>query len=227
MASQALEDYLKIIYKLESYAPSGKGVQTSAIAERLSISQASVSNMLKKLSDKTYIEYAPYYGVKLTESGRKIALNMVRKHRILEQYLVERLGYSWDEVDEEAEVLEHSISDKLANRMWDVLGQPTHDPHGSPIPTENGTVMDNNWCALSSIDTQQTFLLRRIKNRRPEELRYLASIGLTTGALVMVKSFAPMEGPLMVLIDNSEIHAIDYQLAKSLMVGEISEIRQA
>lgn len=117
MVSKALEDYLKIIYKLEGQSAEDKGVQTSVIAERLSISQASVSNMIKKLAEQGFIEYAPYYGVSLTESGRKIALNMVRKHRVLEQYLVERLGYSWDEVDEEAEVLEHSISDKLVDRM--------------------------------------------------------------------------------------------------------------
>jgi len=220
MASKALEDYLKIIYKLESAPPSEKGVQTSAIAERLSISQASVSNMLKKLSENHYIEYAPYYGVKLTESGRKIALNMVRKHRILEQYLVERLGYSWDEVDEEAEVLEHSITDKLANRMWEVLGQPTHDPHGSPIPTADGVIIEQNWRALSEIEVGQAVTVKRIKNRSPDELRYLASIGLTTGAVVKVKESLPANGPLMVLINNQTAHAIDYQLAQFLLVGE-------
>lgn len=221
MASKALEDYLKIIYKLEGSASAGKGVQTSVIAERLSISQASVTNMIKKLSDKSLIEYAPYYGVSLTDSGRKIALNMVRKHRILEQYLVERLGYSWDEVDEEAEVLEHSISDKLANRMWDVLGQPTHDPHGSPIPNAEGVITEQKCKALTEIEPGQCMQLKRIKNRSPEELRYLASIGLIKGAYVEVKSGVSKLGEIAVSVNNNNVHVINQQLAQSLMVGEI------
>ncbi|NPA72711.1 MAG: metal-dependent transcriptional regulator, partial [Gammaproteobacteria bacterium] len=218
MSTKALEDYLKIIYKLEGAAPSGKGVQTSAIAERLSISQASVSNMLKKLSANDYIEYAPYYGVSLTDSGRKIALNMIRRHRILEQYLVERLGYTWDEVDEEAEVLEHTISDKLTNRMWDDLGQPTHDPHGSPIPTVDGVVMEQLGSPLTDIQIGQGVKIRRIKNRSPEELRYLASIGVTTGVEIEVRNIAPLNGPLLVAVNEVNLHAIDYRLAMALMV---------
>ena len=220
MNSKALEDYLKIIYKLESTVPSGKGVQTSAIAERLSISQASVSNMLKKLATKSLIEYAPYYGVELTPSGRKIALEMVRKHRILEQYLVERLGYSWDEVDAEAEILEHSISDKLATRMWEVLGKPTHDPHGSPIPTESGEISVCTLSALCEVQKGQSVVVRRIKNRSPDELRYLASIGLTTGVTLEVINCSPAKGPFRVLINDGTEQVIDYQLAKFLMVDE-------
>ncbi|MDG6778196.1 metal-dependent transcriptional regulator [Thiomicrorhabdus sp. zzn3] len=219
MASKALEDYLKIIYKLEGHTPEDKGVQTSVIAERLAISQASVSNMIKKLAERDYIQYAPYYGVSLTESGRKIALNMVRKHRILEQYLVERLGYSWDEVDEEAEVLEHSISDKLANRMWEDLGRPTHDPHGSPIPSAEGVVEQHDWVPLTEIPLQKEVTIKRIKNRSPEELRYLASIGLTTGVKVVIKNRAPLDGPLLVEINETELNAIDYRLALALMVN--------
>lgn len=220
MNSKALEDYLKVIYKLESTVPSGKGVQTSAIAERLSISQASVSNMLKKLATKSLIEYAPYYGVQLTLSGRKIALEMVRKHRILEQYLVERLGYSWDEVDAEAEILEHSISDKLATRMWEVLGKPTHDPHGSPIPTESGEISACTLNALCEVQEGQSVVVRRIKNRSPDELRYLASIGLTTGVTLEVTNCSPAKGPFRVLINDGTEQVIDYQLAKFLMVDE-------
>ncbi|MEA3406069.1 MAG: metal-dependent transcriptional regulator [Pseudomonadota bacterium] len=223
MASKALEDYLKIIYKLEGRTPEDKGVQTSAIAERLAISQASVSNMLKKLAEQNYIEYAPYYGVSLTESGLKIALNMVRKHRILEQYLVERLGYSWDEVDEEAEVLEHSISNKLADRMWEDLDRPTHDPHGSPIPSAEGVVEVHDWVPLTEIGLDQSVEVKRIKNRSPEELRYLASIGLTTGVKVIIKNMAPLNGPLLVEVDKLELHAIDYRLSLALMVSKIDE----
>ena len=220
MASQALEDYLKIIYKLEDSSPEDKGVQTSVIAERLSISQASVSNMIKKLADKKYISYAPYYGVTLTDSGRKIALNMIRKHRILEQYLVERFNYSWDEVDEEAEVLEHAISDTLANRMWDDLGQPTHDPHGSPIPSIDGELIKQDLIPLIDVLLEQSVQVKRIKNRSPEELRYLANIGLTTGVFLKIKNMAPLNGPLLVEIEGRDLHAIDYRLAMALQVTQ-------
>lgn len=225
MASQALEDYLKIIYKLEDSSPEDKGVQTSVIAERLSISQASVSNMIKKLADKKYISYAPYYGVTLTDSGRKIALNMIRKHRILEQYLVERLNYSWDEVDEEAEVLEHAISDTLANRMWNDLGQPTHDPHGSPIPSIDGQLIKQDLIPLIDVLLEESVQVKRIKNRSPEELRYLANIGLTTGVKLKIKNIAPLNGPLLVEIEGRDLHAIDYRLAMALQVTQPEGIK--
>ena len=222
-ASKALEDYLKIIYKLEGSCVPDKGVQTSQIAERLCISQASVSNMLKRLAEQNYISYAPYYGVSLTEAGRKIALNMVRKHRVLELYLVERLGYSWDEVDEEAEVLEHAISDTLTNRMWEDLGRPTHDPHGSPIPTLSGKVEVQNLKPLTDITINCCVTVRRIKNRSPEELRYLANIGLTTGVSLTIKNTAPLNGPLLVEVNGAEFHAIDYRLAMALLVEYCKE----
>ncbi len=218
--SKALEDYLKIIYKLEGNSSEDKGVQTSVIAERLSISQASVSNMIKKLADKNFVSYAPYYGVSLTEAGRKIALNMVRKHRILELYLVERLKYSWDEVDEEAEILEHAISNKLANRMWEDLGRPSHDPHGSPIPSIDGVLEEQNWKRLIDIPLEQTVAVKRIKNRSPEELRYLAAIGLTTGVDLTIKNMAPLNGPFLVEINHKELHAIDYRLAMAIHVDD-------
>ena len=176
--------------------------------------------MIKKLADKKYISYAPYYGVTLTDSGRKIALNMIRKHRILEQYLVERLNYSWDEVDEEAEVLEHAISDTLANRMWDDLGQPTHDPHGSPIPSIDGELIKQDLIPLIDVLLEQSVQVKRIKNRSPEELRYLANIGLTTGVFLKIKNMAPLNGPLLVEIEGRDLHAIDYRLAMALQVTQ-------
>jgi len=223
MSSKALEDYLKIIYKLGDSGPKDKGVQTSNIAERLAISQASVSKMLKKLAEQNYISYEPYYGVSLTPSGRKIALNMVRKHRILEQYLVERLSFSWDEVDEEAEVLEHAISDKLANRMWEDLGKPTHDPHGSPIPSIDGQLAKQDWIPLNEVPLDVLVQVKRIKNRSPEELRYLANIGLTTGVQLIIKNTAPLNGPLLVEINGTDFHAIDYRLAMALHVCDKKE----
>ncbi|BBP43706.1 metal-dependent transcriptional regulator [Thiosulfativibrio zosterae] len=219
MASTALEDYLKIIFKLQEGLPASKGVSTTDIAARLNISKASVSNMLKKLSEQGFIDYAPYQGVALTEQGQKIALNMIRRHRIVELFLVERLGFGWDEVDEEAEILEHAISDKLANRMWQDLGCPTQDPHGSPIPDESGQMMVQNWGCLANqaLDAQVT--IERIQNRSPEELRYLESIGLTKGICVQVKSKAPFKGPVTLSLPN-QLCSIDYRMAKSILVSE-------
>lgn len=217
MSSKALEDYLKIIYKLEEVGDSSKGVSTSSIAERLAISQASVSNMIKKLADKQLIVYEPYYGVTLTESGRDVALGMIRKHRILELFLVERLGYSWDEVDEEAEVLEHAVSDKLTKRMWEELGRPTQDPHGSPIPDESGAIFEAPSIRLADCEIAKPFRVQRIQNRTPAELRYLFSIGLVKGAQVNVQEKAPFNGPVSIDI-NGILQALDYRLAESIYV---------
>lgn len=221
MASQALEDYLKIIFKLEELnaeAQLEKGVSTSAIAERLSISQASVSNMIKKLADKNLIEYAPYYGVTLTDQGRKIALKMLRRHRVLELYLVERLGYQWDEVDAEAEILEHAVSERLVNRMWEELGRPTQDPHGSPIPDQQGVMEMPSMVSLCEALPDASCQVIRIQNRTPEELRYLFSIGLVKGAQVRVFEKAPFEGPLSIEVAGEQL-AIDFRLAQSIFVA--------
>lgn len=222
--SRAWEDYLKIIYKLEKPERTDKGVQTKELAERLMVSQASVTNMLKKLAEENHIEYAPYYGVSLTESGRKIAMKMIRNHRILETYLVERLNYSWDEVDEEAETLEHFLSDKLVTRMWQDLGQPTHDPHGSPIPSVDGTIVQTQLTPLSNIELNTQVVLERIKNRTPEELRYLTSIELHIGSEIRIKNRAPLNGPLLIEIDNEQLHAIDYRLGLALLVSPKASI---
>ncbi|KUJ74995.1 DNA-binding protein [Thiomicrospira sp. XS5] len=218
MASKALEDYLKIIYKLEEANETDKGVSTSAIAERLAISQASVSNMLKKLADKQLIRYEPYYGVSLSAAGRKVALSMIRKHRILELFLVERLGYQWDEVDEEAEVLEHAISDKLTNRMWEELGRPTEDPHGSPIPDESGEMVEQTATRLADCEVETNLEVVRIQNRSPEELRYLFSIGLVKGAKVRIQQKAPFNGPISIDVAGAQ-HPLDYRLAESIFVA--------
>jgi DtxR family Mn-dependent transcriptional regulator len=221
--SRAWEDYLKIVYKLEKPKTSAKGVQTKEIATKLSVSQASVTNMIKKLADENFVEYAPYHGVSLTESGRKIAMKMIRNHRILESYLVERLGYLWDEVDEEAETLEHYLSDKLVQRMWEDLGKPSHDPHGSPIPNLDGSIDIENLKSLSEIALNQPVYLARIKNRSPEELRYLTSIHCHIGSKIVIKNQAPLNGPLLIEVDDVHLNAIDYRLAMALKVSIPSE----
>ncbi|KUJ71220.1 metal-dependent transcriptional regulator [Thiomicrospira sp. WB1] len=221
--SRAWEDYLKIIYKLESLTPANKGVQTKDLAERLAVSKASVTNMLKKLAEEALIQHEPYYGVRLTDSGRKIAMKMIRNHRILESYLVARLGYSWDEVDEEAETLEHFLSDKLVDRMWNDLGQPTHDPHGSPIPDVDGHIENKPLPALSHLEHNTPVRVARIKNRSPEELRYLASIGLHLGSRIVVKNQAPFNGPLLIEIDGAQLHALDHRMGLAIHVTPAHE----
>lgn len=218
MRTKAFEDYLKIIYKLSQEGMSEKGVSTSSIAERLKISQASVSNMLKKLADQGLIQYEPYYGVTLTEQGHDIAVNMIRRHRILELYLVERLSYSWDEVDAEAEVLEHAVSDKMINRMWEELGQPLRDPHGAPIPTESGEILTTETFSLANVQEGELVKVARFQNRSPDELRYLHSIGLIRKADVKIIHKAPFEGPVTIEINGAE-YAIDLRLAKSIFVA--------
>ncbi len=218
MSSKAFEDYLKAIYKLAEKSIDDKGVSTSAIADRLSISQASVSNMLKKLADNGLIKYEPYYGVSLLPKGKKIALNIIRKHRVLEQFLVEKLGYSWDEVDAEAEILEHAISDKFTDRMWESLGRPLRDPHGSPIPDKNGEIILEDVVSLVDYPEKTTAEVRRIQNRSPEELRYFSSIGLIKNAKLIVNYKAPFNGPLSLEIDG-KLHALDYKLSESILVS--------
>lgn len=216
MPSRALEDYLKIIYKLSEPAPGEDAkafddawVQTSTIAERMQLSQASVSKMLKKLAEKALIEHKPYHGVRLTQAGREVALGLIRKHRILEAYLVEKLNYDWDEVDAEAEVLEHSISDKLAHQMWLALGKPTHDPHGSPIPTEDFELPDEPWRALSTVEEGSEVTVQRILNGQPEALRYLQSLGVTMGQRLKVLEKAPLSGPLTIEVKGSGESGLD------------------
>lgn len=172
---------------------------------------------LKKLAERGLVIHEPYYGDSLTEAGRQVAVGLIRKHRILELYLVEKLNYGWDEVDAEAEVLEHTISDKLAHQMWLALGKPTHDPHGSPIPSADFEVPDEPWSPLSQVSEGETVEIRRIRNGAPEALRYLQSLGLTTGQTVTVVNKVPLEGPITLQVAG-ETQVLDYRLAEEIGV---------
>ncbi len=185
--SRAVEDHLKMLYKLaEKQREEGldKGVASSEMAQRLGVSPASISKTLKKLAEKGLVVHEPYYGAQLTETGRQIAVNLIRKHRILETYLVEKLGYGWDEVDAEAEVLEHAMSEKLTRQMWEALGKPSHDPHGSPIPSEGCDWPEIDWMPLSEVEVGSEVEVVRIRNSSPEVLRELQEAGVTIGEQV-------------------------------------------
>jgi DtxR family Mn-dependent transcriptional regulator len=197
--SRSIEDYLKTIYELEL---AGGAAQTSAIAEALEVAPPSVSGMVKRLSESGLLEHAPYRGVQLTRSGKRAALRIVRRHRVLETYLMSKLGYDWDSVHGEAERLEHAVSDELIERMAMALGNPQYDPHGAPIPTKDGDVEEPETVALSDISVGAVAELRMVKDRNPEVLRYLASLGLRPGVSFEVVGRQPFRGPITIRVQS-------------------------
>jgi len=211
--TRSVEDYLKVIYNL---SPEGRAASTSDIAHRLELSAPSVSGMIKRLSEQGYLEHIPYKGVQLTAEGRRAALRMIRRHRILEAYLVARLGYTWDAVHEEAERLEHAVSDGLVERMADALGNPDADPHGEPIPTAEGWIEEVEATPLADIATGETVEVRRVTAGDPDRLRYLASVGLQPGVLVTVLERQPFSGPITLRVAGHD-RVIGHELAESLL----------
>jgi len=197
----AVEDYLKAIYK----ASRGDGAaSTSAVADALGVSAASVSGMLRRLSERGLIQYERYYGARLTGDGRAAALDTIRRHRILESFLVEVLGYSWDSVHEEAERLEHAASEELVDRMAAALGDPEEDPHGAPIPGTGVEFRERAWPALAELGVGERGVVRRVPDESPEALRYLGELELRPGARVTVIDRAPMDGPITVRVGDTE-----------------------
>ena len=190
--SGPVEDYLKAIYDLER----GEPATTNDIALRLDISPASVSGMVRRLADQGLITHEPYRGVRLTEDGRRAALRTLRRHRILECYLTEVLGYPWDRVHDEAEQLEHAASEELIERMASALGDPTHDPHGAPIPSREGEVDETTLRTLADAAAGEQLRVRQVMDKDAERLRYLAELGIRPGALVRVLERAPFDGPI-------------------------------
>jgi DtxR family Mn-dependent transcriptional regulator len=213
--TRSVEDYLKAIWSL---SPEGRPASTSDIAHRLELSAASVSGMIKRLSEQGLLEHVPYKGVQLTAEGRSAALRMVRRHRILEAYLVGFLGYGWDTVHEEAERLEHAVSDKLIERMAVALGNPAADPHGDPIPTADLAIEEIAWTPLAEVPAGEQVELRRVGSEEPDRLRYLASMGLQLGARITVLGHEPFRGPITLDVDGQEC-VIGHELAHSLFVG--------
>jgi DtxR family transcriptional regulator, Mn-dependent transcriptional regulator len=211
--TRSVEDYLKVIYSL---SPEGRTASTSDIAHRLELSPPSVSGMIKRLSEQGYLEHIPYKGVQLTAEGRRTALRMIRRHRILEAYLVARLGYTWDAVHAEAERLEHAVSDGLIERMAEALGNPDADPHGEPIPTAEGWIEEVEGIPLAEVAAGQTVAVRRVTAGDPDRLRYLASVGLQPGALVTVLERQPFSGPLTLRVAGHE-RVLGHELAESLL----------
>jgi len=210
--TRSVEDYLKAIYRL---SPGGQPASTSDIAHLLELSAPSVSGMVKRLSELGLLEHIPYKGVQLTAEGRRAALRMVRRHRMIEAYLVAFLGYSWDTVHEEAERLEHAVSDTLVERMAAVLGNPSVDPHGDPIPTPDGAILVAAGIPLAEVPAGTTVELRRVDENDPERLRYIASVGLTPGVSVTVLDRQPFQGPITIEAAG-RTHVIGHELGQVL-----------
>jgi DtxR family Mn-dependent transcriptional regulator len=195
-----VEAYLKAIYDLERV---GAPASTNDIADRLAISPASVSGMMRRLAEQRLITHEPYRGVRLTGAGRKAALRTLRRHRILECYLTEVLGYEWDGVHSEAERLEHAASDELIERMAAALGNPTQDPHGAPIPTRDGRVEEARLRTLAAVGAGERVRVRRVQDEDAERLRYLAELGIRPGALVRILDRAPYDGPITLWVGET------------------------
>jgi DtxR family transcriptional regulator, Mn-dependent transcriptional regulator len=195
-----VEDYLKAIYDLERV---GSPATTNDIALRLEISPASVSGMVRRLADQGLITHEPYRGVRLTVGGRHAALRTLRRHRILECYLTEVLGYPWDGVHDEAEQLEHAASEELIERMAKALGDPIHDPHGAPIPTRDGRVEESTMRSLAEVVQGDRVRVRRVEDDDAQRLRYLAELGIRPGALLRILDKAPFDGPITLWVDDA------------------------
>lgn len=215
----AIQDYIKVIFKLQ---PEGQGVATSAIAEKMNVSSASVSGMIKKLAKAELLTHSPYQGVVLTESGRRVALEMIRHHRLIELYLMKALGYTWDEVDAEAERLEHVISEEMEDRMAAFLDEPTEDPHGDPIPTREGYMSMVRYAPLTTIGPGQTVRIRRVRDSDPDLLRYLGKLGMYPNTVVEVLDKAPFDGPLVVRVSaGPDSHSLGPQVTDSVFVEPV------
>jgi DtxR family Mn-dependent transcriptional regulator len=213
--TDASQDYLKEIYKLRM---AGRRATTSAIAERLGVRPPSVTAMLKRLTTLGLAKHAPYRGVELTPAGERVALEMIRHHRLLEQYLAQALGLSLDEVHTEADRLEHALSEELEARIDHSLGYPTHDPHGDPIPNAKLRMARASLRTLASLEPGDEATIRRVPDGDDELLRYLAKLALVPGKKVKLSRAEPFGGPLTVRVGKSE-HAISRELAAGIGVA--------
>ena len=205
----AIQDYLKEIYKLQSQ---GERATTTAIARRMGVAPSSATSMLKKLAALGLAEHSPYRGVELSQAGSKIALEVIRHHRLLEVYLAETLGLGIDAVHEEADRLEHVISEELEARIDEQLGHPTHDPHGDPIPDAGLKMAQRELRSLDALEPGEEATVERVPDGDAALLRYLAALRLIPGGRVTMRRCEPFDGPLTVLVEGTE-HAISRDLA--------------
>lgn len=212
--SAAIEDYVREIYAL---GRDDEPVATTALAERLEVAPASVTGMLKRLDSLGLVEHKRYEGVRLTPIGRKVALEVIRHHRLIETYLAEAMGVSWDQVHDEAHRLEHHISEALEDRMAELLGHPERDPHGSPIPPKDGDFVEPTYRTLDTATVGERLTIREVPDEDAERLRYFASVGLTPDAELEVLEVAPFAGPITIRVAGEQ-RAIGREMAETITV---------
>lgn len=212
----SVEDYLKAIYELSQ--PPGSATP-SGVAARLGVARASVSAMVHRLVKQGLVKHEPYQALRLTSAGRSVALQLVRRHRVIEAYLVTALGYTWDRVHDEAERLEHTASDELIGRMAAAIGDPTSDPHGAPIPTAGGTVAEHAYRALGDLAVGEEARIALVEDEDAELLRYLGSLQLVPGATIRFLGQEPFGGSLTIRV-GSRTRRIAPALAERVLVRE-------
>jgi DtxR family transcriptional regulator, Mn-dependent transcriptional regulator len=217
--TQAVQDYAKAIYALETRE--GAAVSTNSLAERLGVSPASASAMVKRLDGLGLVRHEPYRGVRLTPKGARVALEVLRHHRLLELFLAEELGMPWDRVHKEAEVLEHVLSEEVEALIAQKLGNPTHDPHGDPIPTPEGEIDEGNTRALDELETGDAAVFTRVSDQDPDMLRYLGERGIAPGVVIEMLGREPFGGPVCVRAEGQE-HPLGRELARAMRVEPVA-----
>ncbi|CAM4188789.1 metal-dependent transcriptional regulator [Cytophagaceae bacterium 50C-KIRBA] len=214
--SFAEENYLKIIYRLSESTL--EDISTNAVAELTQTKAASVTDMLRKLAEKGWVNYQKYQGVRLTEEGEKIALSVVRKHRLWEVFLVDKMGFNWDEVHEIAEQLEHIESEALINKLDEFLNFPKIDPHGDPIPNKEGILPELSYVHLSDLKENKACVLMGVAKDSAVFLQLLTRLNLSLGAKLMVKEINPFDRSISVSINDSESIFISHEVAKNILI---------
>jgi DtxR family Mn-dependent transcriptional regulator len=221
LPSQSEQDYLKAIYHLAQHAANPR-IGTVALAEWLTVAPASVTNMVKKLADRGLVTHSPYQGVALTPTGEKVALEVLRHHRLLETYLAEALGVPWDQVHAEADRLEHALSEDLEDRLDAALGHPTNDPHGAPIPTKEGVIAVTVTQPLWTVLPGSTVIVSEVADEDAALLCYLRDLSLVPGAQVEVLAKAPFDGPIHLRIGGNE-YALGETVTRAVSVTLVPE----
>ena len=216
MTTSTEENYLKAIYHLST--GNQNSVLTSAIAGSLSTSAASVTDMIKKLSEKNMVEYERYHGVRITRKGEKVALSIIRRHRLWEVFLMDKLKFKWDEVHDLAEELEHVCSDELTKRLDAFLGFPKFDPHGDPIPDTNGKVHSNGQELLSEITKKGKYILSGVNDHSPSFLQYLEKKGLIPGSTFTIVEMDEFDNSMQIIFSNKKSIFISKEVSKNLLV---------
>lgn len=220
MATSAEENYLKVIFNISG--KNNRPVSTNAIADELKTKASSVTDMIKKLAKKRLIHYEKYQGVTLTKKGRTLAAGVVRKHRLWEVFLVDKLSFKWDEIHDIAEQLEHIHSDKLIDRLDQYLGHPKFDPHGDPIPDSEGNILHHKDETLSDLGVDETGVVVGVKEHSPDFLQYLEGVKLILGTRVQVKKRYDYDHSLVLQINGEELMVSD-QVSQNLFVRKIKD----